>query len=759
MKVKFSPWLFTIAFCLIVCARVSDAQSCPTGMTCLQLFGAVNGAQSLANASFATTGPTGPYAFNTTTLNLTCPASGIVATLSGPYTTAGVVPTTPFQPGGNLLVDNDIIVTVTPSPGNLNIPGSFSSTPTNICTGGLDNGGYGASYGGNPIPFVPTNLSPNCFGSGYSSNYTSLNLQDPDTFLAPGGSTFDYAGGVAPLNLVYPIAVEALPSEYTSQAPAPTGLIPGAQQITIAPTDEGGVVTSSTIFLTTNCVQGPVTGPAQVSGNPVTDNTLSQSLTFNPSSTNGVTLVYDLTKANAANTLTIPGTSTSPIGGDLPVDPTQFQTVYVPSTSFATSNCILHSGEALQATPNIPACKLYTLECTQGALAPSGANCPVSTQANEVIEDLFDGPQFRLRDIFTPYGVVHEGIGLLMAADGWASYNAETNPEGLTGGPCAFSSASNLETLPCPQNLLISFSGPGGFGGVAQTTNPNSTFISVYGVPEDLTSVSVKNEYPDHWNKTHTPTVYFSSQTPNLSKGAYTLVGGVVTPLPNAPNYIPAPIQGITYGITSAGSPLPLPINEPITTDATQFYAGNDQVVPNPALGSGCPVPTAGSPGPKVQPNFPVTAVPLPSLPDGEYLIHYFAQDCAGTQELLFTQDPSTSWSTNFYVHPINIDTTPPQILGLALSQGVSTYSTGATFKVGSTAYATYSCTDAPSGAGVILCGTKQYAHETTYATPTLKTQLNTSKAGGPFTFTVVAQDGAGNPATPQQIQYSVSSR
>jgi len=44
---------------------------------------------------------------------------------------------------------------------------------------------------------------------------------------------------------------------------------------------------------------------------------------------------------------------------------------------------------------------------------------------------------------------------------------------------------------------------------------------------------------------------------------------------------------------------------------------------------------------------------PLSLAPDGNYVLHYYAQDCAGTQELLFLQNAvvnnQPSWTTNFY--------------------------------------------------------------------------------------------------------------
>ena len=189
--------------------------------------------------------------------------------------------------------------------------------------------------------------------------------------------------------------------------------------------------------------------------------------------------------------------------------------------------------------------------------------------SNEVVEDDFDGPAFSLPEIHTPDGrTFHEGIGFLMASEGW------------TGGPCAFDPASGLQDLPCPQNLLISFAGPGSYEGDGRTTHPNSTFISIAGVPEDRTTVKVKGEWPDHWINSRTARVNFVSQPPNL-KG---------TRLPGANSFIPSPVQSITYGISAADS-VPAP-GEPIPGDV---------ILVNP---DGCPVPTAANPGPSVAPDF-----------------------------------------------------------------------------------------------------------------------------------------------------------
>ncbi len=264
----------------------------------------------------------------------------------------------------------------------------------------------------------------------------------------------------------------------------------------------------STLYLNTNCTQTGVTGPATITGNPIpqtnpTPAQLTQNFAFNPTTDQKVQFVYDLSEAHAAGTLsitpdTIPGTD------DLPIDPTSFQTNLVKNTSFATSMCLIHSGELVNG---LPACKLFTLQCTIGTgKDESGAQCPVSSVPNEIFQDVFDGPGFTLPDISTPGGpTFHQGVGFLMAAEGWA------------GGPCTFDPASGLENLPCPQNLLSNFSGPGLYTATGRTSHPNSTFVPVAQVPEDLTTVTVAGQQPGGWINSATANVTLSSQPPALA--------------------------------------------------------------------------------------------------------------------------------------------------------------------------------------------------------------------------------------------------
>src|SRR3984885_6223156 len=264
----------------------------------IRLFGPVN-----VRASATGTG-TGPQAvpFNSATLNLTCAASPITATLTS--STDGT---------GNVLVDNNVQVSVT--------SGTAVSGPVNVCRGGTaDN--------------TPSGPSQNCFTSGYQgpAGNGQLTGQNPDTFVS--------TGGVAPIDI-------------SGQ------LLAGPLQVKIDLVDTGGFLASSTLYLNTNCSQSGVSGPATITGNPIpqsnpTPAQLTQNFAFNPTTNQQVQFVYDLSIAQAAGTLSITP-ATIPTTNDLPFDPTKFQSNLVAGTSFATSSCLIHSGELING---LPACKL-----------------------------------------------------------------------------------------------------------------------------------------------------------------------------------------------------------------------------------------------------------------------------------------------------------------------------------------------------------------------------------------------------------------
>ena len=647
---RFRPFLpiLMLFSCLIAFTPTMEAQNS------IHLFGPVNVRVSPTDASYSN-----PYAFNSNTLNLTCPDSP-VAVLSS---SANTLPTSST---GNVLVDNEIVVT------NL----TTSNSPLNVCKGGVDSGTSTAS----------------CFTAGYQgpAGAGSLTGVDPDTLVA--------TGGVSPIDI-------------SSQ------LVSGSQQLKIDLVDDGGYLTGSTVYLNTNCTPGGVSGPAQISGNPIpsedpSPQQLKQDFTFNPVDNNLIDFEYDLTGAQNAGSLTIDSSGVIPQVGDSPISPVTFQT-WAQYTPFATSSCLVHDGELL---PNgQAACKLFTLECTTGTgSTATGAQCPISSLPNEQFKDIFDGPSFTLPDIPTPSGVTfHEGMGFLMASEGWA------------GGPCSFDPASGLQDVPCPQNLLVSFTGPGTFSSGGQTTRPNSTFISVAQVPEDLTTVSLQGEKQNHWINRSSATITFSSLPPNLTG----------TNLPGASQFVPSPIHSITYGISTVDN-LPTP-GVQIPTDVQLLNSAD------------CPVPSPSNPGPSVASTFTPPAQTLTFPSDGHYLLHYYAQDCAGTEELKFTQDATKGWKTSFYTYPINVDTVAPSISDIVLTPAPSLQGT---YTAGQVVTASYSCTDATSG--VVRCGHDSFRPDGTLDTGTLTATANTSSTGTQ-TFTVTAKDAAGNQSS-ASVTYQV---
>ena len=657
MKIHSSPLLLTIASCLAISAPKMIAQTAG-----IQLFGPVDVRGSQSNAS-----STSPVTFNTNTLNLSCPA------------TPTAILSSTADGSGNVLVDNNIYVT--------NLTNNVG--PTDVCRGGVAEG---------------DNLQ-DCFTSNYQgpAGAGSLDGDDPDSLVLNGG--------------VSPIDISSFLNQNSSSP----------QQLKIDLVDEGGYVASSSLYLITNCTSGGVNGPAMITGNtiPSTNPTpvqLDQSFNFNPVNNNQIGFAYDLSGAYSApgGTLTINTDGVNPQVADSALDPLVAYPLQVSLTSFATSMCLVHSGELLNGQP---ACKLFTLGCTTGnGNTAVGANCPVSSLPNEVFQDMFDGPSFTLPDIPTSYGTFHEGMGFLMASEGWA------------GGPCQFDlsdPSSDLYKVPCPQNLLTSFTGPGGFTGEGQTTHPNSTFITIAQVPEDLTTVSVTDSQgnpisigPGNW--TNSSYVNLSSQPPILT--------GIN--LPGALNFVASPIKSITYGITQGTTPPAVGT----TTDTT---------ITNPIA---CPAPLTSSPAATVF----ATGVQTLSFPaDGQYLLHYYAQDCAGTKELKFinsnpdgsvNSQGTGSWSTNYYTFPINLDTAPPQVSGPTLSP------TGPYYQ-GQPVTATFECTDSLSG--VVSCGGQTFGSGGSGVpdTGTQTAQINTS-AGG--TFTVQAVDAAGNKSS-QSVTYQVN--
>jgi hypothetical protein len=615
---------------------------------------------------------TSQVVFNSSTVSLSCTTLPITARLSS--TTDGT---------GKLLADNFLRLTVTSlSP----VRGSGGSTTNvNICSGGV-------------VETTPGGPQNDCFNSAYQSAVAGGGLtgQNPDTFVANDG--------VAPIDI-------------SSRIPK------GAVSLKFDLVDTGQFLSASTILLDTNCTQTGVTGPAKITGTPIssTDPTppeLTQDFTFNSTPDQVVQFVYDLSLAFSAGHLTITD-QTTPNTNDNFINPALFIPTWVPGTSFATSSCLVHTGEVTAL--GVPACKLYTLQCQiGGGAAQSGAQCPVSTIRNEIFQENFDGPAFTLPDIINPDGpTFHQGIGFLEASEGW------------TGGSCLFDPASGLGALLCPQNLLTSFTGPGAYSSTGLGTHPNSSFITVAPVPEDLTTVTVSGEEPGLWINSQTISALFSSQPPFFSSS--------LPPVPGQAHFVAAPISSITYGISPADSVPPTGL--PIPTDTT--------------LTNTTPCPVAGGP-PGAASIFtpPSQTIVFPS--DGKFAIHYFAQDCAGTEELMFTQGAGGVWATNFYTASVNIDTVPPAIVSGPILSPAGSIVGGVigVYALNQTVFATYECTD--NFSGLVRCGASTFAPGSTLDSGSIVSPVDTSTPGL-RTYTVTAIDSAGNQVS-RSVPYLVAS-
>ena len=316
----------TIAACLAAATSALFGQT-----NSIQLFGPTNVRLSQNGAGYGANEVT----FNSSTVQLSCDASPIVATLASTPSVPGAVP-------GNVLVDNFVFLTVT--------AGDSSTGPVNVCTGGVDE----------PAGFQ------NCFTTGYESPASAG--------LSPGRIPT-----TSPARVGFRPSMSAAVSYRARCRQSSTSV------------DAGGYLASSSIYLNTNCTQTGVTGPADITGNPIsstnpTPQQLTQTFPFDSTTNQQIQFVYNLAQAQGvAGGLSITN-NTIPNVADSPIDPTIFIPVWVPGTSFATSSCLTHTGELLPS--GAAACKLYTLQCAVGTGSnQSGGQCPISQTPNEIFQE------------------------------------------------------------------------------------------------------------------------------------------------------------------------------------------------------------------------------------------------------------------------------------------------------------------------------------------------------------------------------------
>ncbi|MGA2299988.1 MAG: hypothetical protein ABSG77_04735 [Candidatus Acidiferrum sp.] len=504
-----------------------------------------------------------------------------------------------------------------------------------------------------------------CFTSAYQgpAGANSLDGQDPDTFASPGNSNATLggaAGGVPPIDVSGPLV--AL----------------GQGQATFSLLDGGGKVTSTTLFLVTSCsLTNANTGTE--TGNSVSQQP-SQTLNFDTvvNDTDEYSFDYSFVPVGS-----ITNPNATPIVTNNSITPAEYSALVL-NTPFVNTSCIPLASLGGN-------CALKTQVCAP--LSPStapaaGIYCPQTS-----------APDFLFTATFDPVAPI-----TTKTTFGFLEFNdAGSCP---LEGPEANSS--------CPQNGLVSFSGPGINTGGRGAGSTNSSSIVVAGVTPPTTTVAV--------------TPFFTSGSTNWTNASPTVT---FTGNPAALTSYVAPINFIEYGVnpTSQGLPptfpIPFPGNSTFSTDTTFTAASCPSTIP--AL----PIP----------PSFgPESATLGPYANGASNLLHYSTTDCAATHELQFTLT-NGSWSTSWKSLTLQTDTQYPAI--------------NITAPAASTAYpayqkvkAAYTCTDTESG--VASCTGTLPVNSYIDTTPT--NGLSTPKS-----FTVNAVDNVGNVAPSLTVNYSVS--
>jgi len=567
---------------------------------------------------------------------------------------------------------------------------------------------------------TPTSTSPSVtYANLFADNFIGLSVNgNTQVDICQGGYSGDateggtdcfntqYAGnyqgltGDDPDTFVAQYGVSA-PNIGSNLTPGPSGTVQAQFQLM----DSGVSLGNSSIYLITNCTQSGIAPGGSQLGNPIpalspSTSQLAQNFPFDSATGQRVQFQSSYTAAVGANTLTIVD-NTIPTVTNNGIEPAVWP-AYVAGTSFATTKCIPETGE-LDPSGN-PLCTTSTILCTNSGpngSTPMGDNCPQSTAKNVQMFHTFDAAPTA---VAFPPGT---GIGFLMGSDSWSPSNCTfVGPE--TG-------------FMCPQNPITSFLGDFRSGSGGSTTN--STFIAVTGVPLPFTvPIFLPNIFG--WSNSGTVSLKFTTFPPTV-------------PPANNNGFIAAPIASLTYGIDS-GAPYP-DTSLPIPGDVTLTSA------------TPCPsVPTAGS-------ALPLSESATVNLAEGKHTLHWFATDCAGTEELVFTNNPGNlgNWAT-FKTLTMNVDLTKPQVAtGPTLSPaGPYVLNQGGV-------KASYSCVDPASAgvtpSGVVLCGpTPLSLVLPTPSTGTLSSAINTSTIG-PHTFTVNVLDLAGNGGSSESVTYNVN--
>jgi uncharacterized repeat protein (TIGR01451 family) len=418
---------------------------------------------------------------------------------------------------------------------------------------------------------------------------------------------------------------------------------------------------------------------------------------------------FNYSIASQAESLTVqPGTT--PFITNLQITPADWP-AFVNGTPFATTMCIPINGANGNCTAKRQVCTISPGD------TPTGDKCPQSTVRNILLSADFDAPAF-------PDGTI---FGATEATDDWP------------GGACTFPSGEAENGKSCPQNTLVSFTGPGQYTGRRGGASTNSTGVIYTNlIPPTTTVTGFVNSAG--WTNSTSPTGFFTGNPPQL-------------PASNTNNMTDPPVASITYGVNN------LPADQP-TLHPTDLPITGDIVIPNPAA---CPATLTNVQQPPFGPN-QVTLLG-PTFMDGTtHQLHYFTTDCSTTEELKFTKDPTThNWSTSFNSLTIKVDLTNPTVSSGPTLSPAPTTNNGVpnSYLINQPVTATYTCTDPPPSRGPLppsgLATCNSFPVAGALPSATFSNQPVATSAAGSFNYTVAGPtDVAGNIGLSASVPYTV---
>jgi hypothetical protein len=598
----------------------------------IQLFSSININPSLiSGVTWTQNPPSAGYSVQSDTVNLTCPASGVTATLSS-------------TPDGlsNVFQDNTLQVA--------NTVNSATTTTTNVCYGGDTN--FQGFTG------FPAGTS-NCFLQSYENAAAGFLGQDPEL---AAGLIANY--GVAPLNL------------QNANSLYPAVLTSGTQAVNFQLTDAGGDLGAGTLHLVTNCTLAGITPGGSITGNPISSSP-TQTYTFD--SAPNQTISIENSVAGASGATFNPGIV--PIVTDIAV-PQQLFSQLVQNTSAAPAVCFRMASELdYSVAPPAPMCKGFLIQCYNPANGTTtGSNCD-PTSVNQVRNLYYatqfsspDGPVNGFNYLYGPVGspaadacsnvvpggscATGTGPGILMGGDDWtcaasgspcpavATTQTPVNPPTYAASNCTLS--GSLTGALCPLDLLTEFEGAADLRGGSTTTGSNSILIPVANMPLPTATATVTSQNNYGWIRGSSSI----SATFNANEAAYPATGNI--PPANGFAAAAAPPMSLTYGISTW----------PALPDTTYPVTGD---VANPNANTSLSAPFCNTGG-LTPPSF-TSAGTFSGLNDGVYNLHYFTTDCAFAEGLIFNPtgsaltSPTANWASFPFV-TVGIDNIAPQVSG-----------------------------------------------------------------------------------------------